>query len=72
MARLKAGVKPTPHNERQAAYRENLVRSGGKRITAELGPEGAEALAAIMANEGMSLKEALTVALTGFALKYKK
>ena len=72
MGRLAAGVKPTPHKERQKIYRKDLTLQGGRRVIADLEPEGAQALSAIMEREKLTIKEAVTTALTHYANKPKQ
>lgn len=67
MGRLKAGQAPTPHRERLKTYRQNLVQAGGRRILADLAPDGAQALEAVMARDGLSIKDAITAALLAHA-----
>lgn len=67
MGRLKAGQTPTPHRERMKNYRLSLVQAGGRRVLADLGPEGAQALEAVMARDSLSIKDALTAALVEHA-----
>lgn len=72
MGRLKAGEKPTPHKERMKTYRQNLVQAGGRRILADLPPEGAQALEVVMVRDDLTIKEALTVALVAHAKQKKR
>ena len=67
MARLKAGVAPTPHKERLKGYRAELEKRGGKRISADLEAMPVEALKAIMARESVNAKDAISMALICYA-----
>lgn len=71
MGRLKAGQTPTPHQERLKGYRQNLVDSGGRRILADLGPDGAKALQIVMERDALSIKDAITAALIAYARQAK-
>jgi hypothetical protein len=67
MARLKAGEKPTPHNERMRIYRADLEASGGKRLTLNLSPEANAALEKIMRTRGTTMKDSIADALIATA-----
>ena len=67
MGRLKAGEKPTPHKQRLQIYRDKLIDEGGRRVIADLGPEGAQALAVLMAHDKKTMKDTLTEALVAHA-----
>ena len=71
MGRLKSGQTPTSHQERLKGYRQNLVDSGGRRILADLGPDGAKALQIVMERDGLSIKDAVTAALIAYARQAK-
>lgn len=71
MGRLKAGQAPTPYNERMKSYRKNLVESGGRRIQADLGLDGAKALEVLMERDGLSAKDAIMAALLAHARQKK-
>lgn len=69
MARLKAGVPPTPIKIRQAAYRDDLLARGGHRLIVHLEPPANDALRKIMAREvpPKSQKDAVSEALVEYA-----
>lgn len=67
MARLKAGVTPTPHRERLKGYRADLEKRGGRRVSADLEPEPAQALQSIMDRDQVSAKDAISNALLNYA-----
>ena len=69
MARLKAGVAPTPHKTRLEMYRVDLVARGGHRMIADLEPEAHQALRTIMARvePPASQKAAVSEALISYA-----
>lgn len=74
MGRLPAGVKPTPHKERLAIYREELERTGGHRLIADIGREANDALQTIKSLDtpsnpvrGVTDKDAVTKALIHYA-----
>ena len=49
----------------------NLVDSGGRRILADLGPDGAKALQIVMERDALSIKDAVTAALIAYARQAK-
>lgn len=67
MARLPAGVEPTPHKDRLRKYREELVKIGGRRLNVEIRSDANEALEAVMARDVCSAKEAVERALIAYA-----
>jgi hypothetical protein len=69
MARLPAGVKPTPHKERQKIYREDLAQQGGRRVIADLEPDAAKALTSVMERDKLSIKDAVSNSLIHYAKK---
>ena len=71
MGRLKLGQTPTPLKERIKVYRHELIDSGGRRILADLGPDGAKALQIVMERDALSIKDAITAALIAYARQAK-
>lgn len=67
MARLPKGQKPEPLGQRLKRYREDLLKSGGHRLVADLDKDGAEALSAIRERDNVNIKEAVTLALRHYA-----
>ena len=69
MARLKAGVQPTPLKTRLAVYRQELVTRGGRRLLADIEADANQALETIMKREtpALSQKDAVSAALVSYA-----
>lgn len=69
MARLPKGVKPTPHKDRLKKYRDELVESGGRRMSIDLTPEANQALTDVIAHEGVgtTARDVINRALIGEA-----
>ncbi len=63
MARLKVGEKPVPKAIRMKKYREELERSGGRRVIVDIEQPAALALETIMAREACTMKVAVSTAL---------
>ena len=62
MARLAAGVEPTPHKERLKIYRATLEREGGKRLIVDIEKDAADALTKLKKRHGTA-KDAVSYAL---------
>lgn len=72
MGRLAKGQKPAPLAERLERYRTELVKSGGRRVLVDIGPEANQALEAIMERDGIqTIKEAVSTALISYAGRRK-
>lgn len=72
MARLPAGQKPEPLNQRLLRYRHDLEERGGKRVIVDLEPEAHDALKTVIAGEGLEeerdkFKRAVSTALLHYA-----
>lgn len=67
MARLPAGVQPTPHRIRLQGYRKELELRGGGRLNTDLEPDAAAALLQIMQTRGLNKKSAVSAALLALA-----
>lgn len=69
MARLKAGVEPTPHKVRDAAARAALKQAGGLRTTVDLDGEANAALRTICERDQCTKNAAFKTALLAEAAK---
>ncbi len=62
----------TPAKDRIAKSRAKNEAAGGRRIIADLSPDGAEALKAVQARDGSTITGAISEALVRFAKVRKK
>lgn len=79
MGRLPAGQKPTPANERQLTYRQDLEASGGLRLICDIERPANDALKEIMELDepsnlakGVTKKEAVSNALMHYAKSLRR
>ena len=67
MARLPKGATPIPHQTRLKKYREELARSGGRRVIVDIEAEPARALESVMERSGGTIKQVVSEALVAFS-----